>query len=364
MRLLLVLVTLGLAGCASYYQGPPSDHFDGRRFHNPEPRIERPPFAFLRWLLTRDPGAWPEHVPLAQADRPPRRVEGGMLRVSFVNHATLLLQTRGLNILTDPVWSERASPVSWAGPRRVQPPGIAFDDLPPIDVVLVSHNHYDHLDLATLARLQARDAPRVLVPLGNDAILARHDPPIAADALDWGDRVALSRSVAVTAAPMRHWSARGPFDRNAALWAAFAISTPEGTIYFVGDSGYDAAMFREARQAFAPIRLALLPIGAYEPRWFMRPVHMTPAEAVQAHRDLAAPRSLGIHQGTFRLADEAYDAPRQALARARQAAGVPAACFPAPANGEVFTLPATAALASPCKVPAAQSSQRSSQSPP
>lgn len=340
MRTLPLLVLISLtAGCAGYYDGPPSDHFDGRRFHNPGAPVERPPFAFLRWQLTREPGPWPDFRPLAATDQPPERVHGGELRVSFVNHATVLLQTRGLNILTDPVWSERVSPLSWAGPRRVQPPGIAFDDLPPIDLVLVSHNHYDHLDLATLARLQRRDRPRVLVPLGNDAILAAHDPPLASEALDWGDRVTVAEGVSVTAEPMRHWSARGLFDRNRALWAAYALRTPEGTVYFVGDSGYgDGELFREAGARHAPIRLALLPIGAYEPRWFMRPVHMTPAEAVRAHADLGAARSLGIHQGTFRLADEAYAAPRRDLAAAREAAALPADCFPAPGNGDVLRL--------------------------
>jgi len=333
---LLMMFSL-LTGCASYYAGPPSGHFDGRHFFNPSVSEQRPPFAFLRWQLTRDPGPWPERVPLRAADRPPDRVNGGALRVSFVNHATVLLQTRGLNILTDPVWSQRVSPVDWAGPRRVQPPGVAFEDLPPIDVVLISHNHYDHMDLDTLARLQRRDAPRVLVPLGNDTILAAHTPPLRAEPLDWGDSVRLAEGVTVTAEPMLHWSARGLFDRNEALWAAFAIGTPEGTVYFVGDSGYgDGRLFREAGSRHAPIRLALLPIGAYEPRWFMRPAHMNPAEAVRAHQALGAARSIAIHQGTFRLADEAYAAPRRELARAREAAGVAAACFPAAVNGEHF----------------------------
>lgn len=341
MRSLPLLITLSLLpGCATYYTGPASDHFDGRRFFNPAAPEARSPLAFLRWRLTRNPGPWPQRVPLRAADRPPARIAGGTLRVSFVNHATVLLQTRGLNILTDPVWSERASPVDWAGPRRVQPPGIAFEDLPPIDVVLLSHNHYDHMDLDTLARLQQRDAPRVLLPLGNDRILAGHEPSLRSEPLDWGDAVRLAEGVTVTAEPMLHWSARGLFDRNQALWAAFVIATPEGAVYFVGDSGYgDGRLFREAGARHAPIRLALLPIGAYAPRWFMRPAHMTPAEAVRAHRDLGAVRSIAIHHGTFRLADEAYAAPRRALAAARDAAGLAAACFPAPVNGEHFRLP-------------------------
>lgn len=334
---LLVIALAG--GCARYYEGPQSPHFDGRRFVNPEHDAQRPPFAFLRWQLTRDPGPWPESVERARRDRPPQRVEGGDLRVGFVNHATVLLQTRGLNILTDPVWSERVSPVSWAGPRRVQPPGIEFEDLPPIDVVLISHNHYDHLDTATLQRLRTRDRPRILLPLGNDAILSAQRPSIPSEPMDWGDEIALSADVSVRAEPMLHWSARGLFDRNRALWAAFAIRTPEGVIYFVGDSGYGSGtLFREAGRRHAAVRLALLPVGAYQPRWFMRPVHMTPAEAVSAHRHLGAGISLGIHQGTFRLGDEAYDAPEADLKAALDAAGLPGEAFPLPRNGEYWHL--------------------------
>ena len=194
-----------------------------------------------------------------------------------MGHATLLIQTAGMNILLDPVWSERVSPVTFAGPKRVNDPGIAFDKLPPIDVVLLSHNHYDHLDLPTLSRLAAAHPLRVVTPLGNDTILRAHIPGIRADAFDWGDRVALSPQLAVTLAPMRHWSARQVFDRNKALWAAFVIETPAGRIYHVADSGYgEGHHFRTARDTYGPFRLAILPIGAYEPRWFMNDQHMNP----------------------------------------------------------------------------------------
>ena len=200
-----------------------------------------------------------------------------------MGHASLLLQTAGLNILIDPVWSERVSPVSFAGPKRVNDPGIAFEALPPIDVVLVSHCHYDHLDVETLSRLAAAHRPRVITPLGNDTIMQAHDPAIRAEAYDWHQRIELGNDVAVTLVPTRHWSARGLTDRNKALWASFVIETPAGRIYHVADSGYgDGHHFRAARDRYGPFRLAILPIGAYEPRWFMRDQHMNPEEAVRA----------------------------------------------------------------------------------
>ncbi len=184
----------------------------------------------LRWMVDRywrgTRAKWPAWAPSPYADRPPARVEGAACRVSYVGHASWLVQTGGLNMLLDPVWSERASPFRFAGPKRVNDPGIAFADLPPIDVVLVSHAHYDHLDLATLSRLAAAHRPRVIAPLGNDTIMRNHDPAIAAKAYDWHDRVEIDARVAVTLVPTRHWSARNLSDRNMSLWASFVIEAP------------------------------------------------------------------------------------------------------------------------------------------
>jgi L-ascorbate metabolism protein UlaG (beta-lactamase superfamily) len=324
----------GLGGVAArlaigrYYHGPVSDHFDGARFFDPDGVVPKNLGDVVRWISGGGRAEWPARAPSPYADRPPARVDGPALRVSFVGHASLLVQTAGLNILIDPVWSERVSPLSFVGPRRVNDPGIAFETLPPIDAVLVSHCHYDHLDVATLSRLAAAHRPRVITPLGNDTIMRAHDPAIRAEAHDWGDRVELGAGVAVALAPMRHWSARQLFDRNKALWAAFIVETPAGRIYHVGDSGYgDGAHFRAARERHGPFRLAILPIGAYEPRWFMRDQHMNPEESVRAFLDCGAELALAHHHGTFQLTNEPIDAPEQALTTARAAAGIAAERF-------------------------------------
>jgi len=306
-----------LTGCANYYTGQESDHFDGKKFYNPGKPLNKGFAAFVKWRISADRQPWPEYTELTTYDHPPRRVMGEQLRVSLVGHATVLIQTQGLNILTDPVWSERASPVQWAGPRRVHPPGIAFADLPPIDVVLISHNHYDHLDLATLERLRQHSKPRIIVPLGNDRILAGHNRALRAEAYDWGDSVQIGSEMAVHVEPMHHWSARGISDRNEALWAAFTITTPGGNIYFVGDSGYgNGDNFRAAKEKFGAFRLAVLPIGDYDPRWFMAYGHMNPAESLLAFEDLGRPHFLPMHYRMFPLADTGYAQPLQDLRQA------------------------------------------------
>jgi L-ascorbate metabolism protein UlaG (beta-lactamase superfamily) len=214
------------------------------------------------------------------------------------------------------VWSDRVSPVSFAGPKRVRPPGIRFEDLPPIDVVLVSHNHYDHTDLATLRRLAARDAPLVLAGLGVTAILPR---AVRAAELDWWQSVDVASGVTVAAVPVQHFSGRGLSDRNGTLWTGFVVSAPAGRVFFAGDTGY-GPHFREIARRFSGIRLAILPIGAYRPEWFMGPVHETPAQAVDAMRDLGASTALGMHFGTFELTDEGEDEPPADLAKALDAA--------------------------------------------
>jgi L-ascorbate metabolism protein UlaG (beta-lactamase superfamily) len=311
------------------------------RFFDPTGAQPRSRADLLRWMIgSRWRGTrakWPAWAPSRYVDQPPARVEGASWRISYVGHASWLVQTAELNLLLDPVWSRRVSPFRIVGPKRVNDPGIAFADLPPIDVVLVSHAHYDHLDLPTLSRLAAAHRPRVITPFGNDTIIRNHDASIPAEGYDWDQRVKIGDSIAVTPVPTRHWSARNLSDRNMSLWASFVIEAPAGYIYFVADSGYgDGAYFRQARDRYGPLKLAILPIGAYEPRWFMRDQHMNPAEAVQALLDCGAETALASHYGTFQLTDEAIDAPLIALADALKLAGIPSERFRALEPGQVW----------------------------
>ena len=312
---------LGLLGCATRHDGPATDHFDGRHFRNAEAPPDGAFWGFLRWQLFEKAAPWPQSVRTSQ-DLPPSRVDGTEMRVSYVGHATVLIQVAGVNILTDPVWSQRASPVPFAGPKRVSPPGVAFENLPPIDVVLVSHNHYDHLDVDTLARLWKRDRPLIVAPLGNLATMRSMDEKLQAVELDWGGSVGKG-PIRVTAEPLQHWSARGAMDQNLSLWAAFVLETPAGSVYFAGDTGYgNGEHFKIAARRHGPFRLAILPIGGYEPRWFVGYAHMNPEEAVQAALDLQANNVMGHHWATFRLTNEPIEDPGRRFTEAAHRAGL------------------------------------------
>ncbi|HEX7681783.1 MAG TPA: MBL fold metallo-hydrolase, partial [Thermoanaerobaculia bacterium] len=289
---------------APRWRGPVTDHFNGERFRNHEPGRQSES-SFLKWQASRQRGEWPEHRDEIYGPAPPERVGEGRLRVTFINHATTLIQMDGVNFLTDPVWSERVSPVSFAGPRRHRAPGIRFEDLPAIDFVLVSHNHYDHMDVATLRALAERNSGPVIAPLGNAALMRRHGIQGPVD-LDWWETIG-ANGLDVTVVPARHFSSRAVSDRNRNLWGGFVVSGPSGNVYFAGDTGW-GAHFAEIGRRFAPIRAALLPIGSYLPRWFMEPVHIDPAQAVDAHFALGARTSVAVHFGTFELSDEGeYD---------------------------------------------------------
>ena len=276
---------------------------------------------------------WPATLPVVPR-RPPGAGPDDVV-VTFVGHATFLVQVGATSLLIDPQYSERASPVAFAGPRRVRAPGVRVEDLPPISLVLLSHNHYDHCDLATLRALERRFHPRLVTPLGNGRLLQSAGIRDVEE-LDWWQS-ASTAPLPVTLTPAQHFSARGPFDRNRALWGGFLIEARGRRILFAGDSGY-GPHFREIATRLSPVALALLPIGAYEPRWFMQDIHMNPAEAVQAHVDLGARRSLAMHYGTFQLTPEGVDEPVRELTRALRERGVPAGVFRPAQVGESVRL--------------------------
>ena len=298
-----------------------SDHFDGTRFFNPA-GIPLQSFAAVPRMLREPATPWPAHVDEPAAT--PAPLGDALAVVTFIGHSTFLIQTAAGNILTDPMYSQRAGPMNRIGPRRVRQPAVAFDDLPPIAMVLISHNHYDHCDRRTLRRLAERFDPLVVTPLGNRPLL-RSAGVRRIEELDWWDE-ARTAPLPTTLTPAQHFSARTPFDRNRALWGGFVIALAEARIYFAGDTAY-ASFFPAIRDRLGPIDLALLPIGAYEPRWFMRAVHMNPDEAVRAHLDVGAAMSIGMHFGTFQLTKEGIDEPLRALDQARRASQVLPSAF-------------------------------------
>lgn len=320
-------MALALTGCSATYQGPLSQHFDGKVFHNPG-QVKNSSVAGYLWLrLTTTQAQWPDHVAVEPAAALPARVLGNEAHVTWVGHATVLIQVGGLNILTDPVWAERASPVSFAGPKRVSAPAISMQALPPIDVVLISHDHYDHLDTATLRWLDSAYKPRVIVPLGNRLLVQETMPASAVTEHDWGEvvRFASARGNAtIHVEPMLHGSGRTPFDQMETLWAAFVIEANGLKLYHVGDTGYgDGGNFRAAGLKHGGFDLAILPIGAYEPVAFMADSHMRPSQAVQAMLDANARQALAHHFETFQLGFEAFDAPRNEVRQALGERGLP-----------------------------------------
>ncbi len=336
----LVVSMILSGGCVSpRYNGPTSDHFDGKRFFNPDRSGEKSFGDFLKWQFTRQTIDWPDDPsvyarPLPPAALVPASFDGvtDFAKVTFVNHATVLIESAGMNLLTDPVWSERVSPVSWAGPRRFRAPGIAFDALPQIDVVMISHNHYDHMDLPTIKRLDEAFKPIFLVALGDGDVVRRAG--VAEERVieqDWWERRKFpvrgpGDPVEVHFVPAQHWSSRTSFDRNLSLWGGFFIRWSKGSIYYSGDTGF-GPHFTAIRERIGSPDLAILPIGAYEPRWFMREQHMNPDDAVKAHLELRAGLSMGVHWGTFQLTDEGYEDPVRHLIAALIARNVPADHF-------------------------------------
>jgi L-ascorbate metabolism protein UlaG (beta-lactamase superfamily) len=307
---------------------PPSDHFNGKTFFNPGEPSGRGLADLIKWKMTGHPVPWPARVPVVPRPVPPAPTGDGVT-ATWVGHSTFVLRTAGATILTDPMFSERASPVSWLGPRRAAAPGVDFAALPRVDIVLLSHDHFDHCDLPSLRRVARRDNPLAVSPLGHRTLLEGAGFTRIAE-LDWWEDCACGAGTEVTLVPARHWSRRSPFGTNTRLWGGFMVRSGGRRVYFVGDSGYDGALFTEIGRRCGRPDLALIPIGAYEPRWFMKDAHMNPAEAVRVHREVGARRSLAMHWGTFQLTDEGREEPLRAL----EAARAPGDAFAALAPGE------------------------------
>ena len=327
---LVVLLCLAIAIVpefldARYYRGPVSDHFNGERFINPDGADDAlsPPGGtgtLLRYVTARDNRPiWPDRVAVTPA-KPPARVDGERMLATWIGHATVLVQTQGLNILTDPVWSKSAGPFG-IGPTRVAEPGIRFADLPKIDLILVSHDHYDHMDLATLKKLWNRDHPLIVTSLGNDSVIGQAGVP--ARALDWGGQIAVRPGVSVVVNRGHHWDSRWFADRNRALWSGFVVRLPGGNLFFAGDTGAGDFKWADRAASYGPIRLALIPIGAFRftAGQMAAGSHVGPVDAVEVYRRLGAAHAIAIHWGTFRLSYEGWDTPPRLLAAAEACTG-------------------------------------------
>jgi L-ascorbate metabolism protein UlaG (beta-lactamase superfamily) len=338
---LLLLLAGASSACATPGVNPARPHHTADGFINPQEQETIGFLDFLKWRWQRGdiPGPEAYQFPLVRPDLDFLRKNRSVNTATWIGHATFLLQLDGLNILTDPHFSERASPVQWAGPRRVVPPAIALDDLPPIDFVVISHDHYDSLDVDTVRGLRRRaggELTTFVVPLklkqwfldaGIDKVVE----------LDWWEAHAVN-DVVITAVPAQHWSKRTPFSRNATLWAGWVVKTATFNFYFAGDSGYHPPLFREIGQRLGPFDLAAIPIGAYEPRWFMSSKHLNPEEAVRVHQDVKARQSVAMHWGTFILTDEPLTEPPQRLRAALHESNLPQESFKVLQHGEMLRL--------------------------
>ena len=311
---------------------PLSDHYDGKRFFNPwGNNVAKSFWDVLKWRFSAEPRSWPEQVINSAQPLLLKKGQSGSVHVTYVGHATTLIQDGQLSLLTDPQWSERAGPASFLGPKRIRKPGVDLSQIDHLDFVLVSHNHYDHLDLPTLQRLDQLFHPQFIVPLGNARILQGAGITRVKE-LDWWESFQMIQLV-----PVQHWSTRSLMDRNEALWGGYVITLSGKKIFFGGDTGY-GPHFKMIRQHCGGMDLSLLPIGAYEPRWFMKEQHMNPDDAVMAHLDLGSKKSFAIHFETFRLTDEGFTEPREELKKAMGAHQVSDEQFLAPQIGETLIL--------------------------
>ena len=325
-----LVVTIGYLLSCKPYKGPVSDHFDGNKFINPS---RRPANGFKqvgeygrtrqpdKWKRVQDPDYKTRQIPVPDPDT---------IQYTFINHSTFLIQWQGINILTDPIWSERCSPFQWAGPRRMRPPGIAFDNIPPVHLVLLSHNHYDHLDKATVKRIAKRDNPTFVTALGLEPILRKYGCQ-KVETLDWWGEIQFE-GMRITATPANHFSSRGIFDRDKTLWSGFVLELEGKKIYYAGDTGY-SDVFKEIGQRCGPMDLSFIPMGAYMPKWFMSPIHISPDQALLVHDDVQSQKSVAMHFGTFPLADDNPERSIREMTTYRKEAGISEDTFSIPVEG-------------------------------
>jgi L-ascorbate metabolism protein UlaG (beta-lactamase superfamily) len=309
---LLALFTL--QGCSAY-QGEITDHFNGSAFFNPSQDYKKKGFSdFLSWRFNREePKTDWVYREVQKIDRLPAPKD--KTSVTFINHSSTVIQMHGVTVVTDPIWSERASPVSFAGPKRYHAPPISLEGLGWVDVVIISHNHYDHLDLPTLIELERLYSPLFLVPLGNGSLL-QGEGIVRVQELDWW-QTQVYKNVEITLTPAQHWSKRSLWNDNQMLWGSYFIQAGEDSVYFAGDTGYSDHFEKIHKQFGAPM-LALLPIGAYQPEWFMQDNHIGPSMLPQIKDDLKAKKVMTIHFGTFALGDDGQDEPVEELLKITQ----------------------------------------------
>lgn len=325
-KIFVAIFLLQSVSCTSIQKTAVTDHYNGKKFQNPT--LEKqfsPSFSDIFRMMREGRPKWPKNIENTAIPTIEKNLDIDETSITFVNHATFLIQLYGLNILTDPVWSKRTSPISFIGPKRIREPGVDFSDLPQIDVVLISHNHYDHLDKKTLRKLNERYSPKFIVPLGDKKLLQSIGIKDVIE-MDWWENIQINPYTVISFTPAQHSSGRGLFDRDKSLWGSYFIKHLNQSIYFGGDAGY-STHYSDIKKRLGSPDIAMLGIGSYAPQFFMKPVHMNPGEGVKAHKDLNAKLSIGMHVGTFQLASEPFDEPQLKLKEALQKENIPEATF-------------------------------------
>ena len=312
---ILLFIIVGYALSSQGYSGPKTDHFDGKRFINLSGAPTNGLAEVFKFLTTREPEPWIRDYETYVRVVPLTSPDSNNVQITFVNHSTFIIQYEGMTVLTDPVWSQRCSPVQFAGPARFRPPGVRYEDITSVDVVVLSHNHYDHLDKITIQNLIKDHNPKFIVPLGLDHLIRKWGATDV-QALDWWESSSMN-DFSVQSVPANHFTSRGTFDRDVSLWCGYILERDGHKIYFAGDTGY-GEIFKEIGKREGPIDVSLIPIGAYLPRWFMSPIHVSPKESVLIHQDVQSKHSMGMHFGTFALADDGPDRPMIDLAKAKE----------------------------------------------